>query len=224
MGHSKNLVAVLLHFFLTQNALAQTIVGLAANPGQPPYELVSIDPITCLTQAISKFESGGLPNYYLYYNAGWVDQNGYYYANFLSTTNWWGAGITYIFDLNNPSSGWKHFGDTTMTSFASNTQGVYAIGTNGENQCIGVSISATSQSENSIGNFPSDYAPSGYGATTIDGSGNLWSFFSDADDDDFWVAMDISSGGIVSKNEIVEGFPFPKDIHWDSSKNEFFFV
>jgi len=221
---SKSLVLVFHVWLLCQNTLAQTIVGMSAQSGGPPQALVSIDPNTCDITTISQFDNGGTEVYYLFDNAGWVDQSGFYYANYLTTTSWWGPGTTFIFDLNSPGS-WSSFGQTTFTALAESSAGdVYAVGTAGQGQCIGVSVSAGSQSESTVGSFPVDYGPTDTGASTVDGNGIFWSWFADSSDYDWWIGMDTSTGQITQRSEMWGGWPVAMDIHYDATNDDFFSI
>jgi len=224
MEITKYTVRILLHLYFVQMTLSQTIFGITALAGEPPSSLVMVDPKTCDVRTISLFDNGGLGIYYLYDNAGWVDKNGFYYSNFLTTTNWWGPGKTFSFNLNHPDAGWNNFGTTTVTSFASSSQNVYAIGT-GQTQCTGLIINASNKSQETVGSFPSNYQPSDVGSTTVDGKGLIWSFFTDmSTTNDYWIAMDSTTGQIATRSQITQGFPFPVDIHWDTTNSNFFSI
>jgi len=221
---SKNLVLLFHVWLVCQNVVAQTLVGIAANPGGPPNSLVSIDPNSCDVSTIAAFSSNGKELFYVYDNAGWVDSDGYYYANFLTGDNLWAPGTTYTFDLNSPGS-WSNFGQTAFVGFAESPSGdVYGVGTAGEIQVIGVSVSAESQSETTVGQFTPNYGPSAEGCSTVDGNGIFWSWFDDPQDYDYWLGMDISSGNVQYSSRMYGGYPLAIDIHYDASNQDFFSI
>jgi len=219
---SKNIILLFCVCIGYHNVVCQTLVGLGEySGGGPPNNLVSIDPNTCDVTTISAFSSSG-EVFYLFDNAGWVDQSGNYYANFLTTTNWWGPGATFTFDLNNPGS-WSQFGQTAFTAMAGSSSGeVYAVGTGGQGQCIGLTVSAESQSESTIGQYPANYGPSDTGPATVDQNGIFWSWFADPSDYDWWLGMDTSTGQITTSTRMYEDMPMAMDIHYDATNNNFF--
>jgi len=205
-----------------QNVLAQTLVGLNSFEDRVPNHVFSINPENCAYHIIAKFPKVTTPLYYYFWNSGWVDQNGVYYANFLNTHSDFGTGVTYTIDLNEPQKNWTSWGNYSFTGFTMSPAGdVYGIGINPHGGSVAQLVTPTWPGVTF--SYPGDMVGFFTGGVTFNTSYELWGlFFNGGPTYDFYISMDLPSGFVNLQMEAYQQYPIPINIFYDEQNDDFF--